>query len=43
MTTPVWFLTLPGVMTLDITGPAETGKCLHTALYWPGCQRDNLH
>ncbi|WP_034918037.1 helix-turn-helix domain-containing protein [Erwinia sp. 9145] len=24
MTFPVWFLTLPGVMTLDITGPAET-------------------
>jgi len=26
MTTPVWFLTLPGVMTLDLTGPAETLK-----------------
>ncbi|WP_158782359.1 GlxA family transcriptional regulator [Pantoea sp. BAV 3049] len=26
MTTSVWFLTLPGVMTLDITGPAETLK-----------------
>lgn len=24
MAVPVWFLTLPGVMTLDITGPAET-------------------
>ncbi|MEI2266713.1 GlxA family transcriptional regulator [Erwinia sp. CGal63] len=24
MTIPVWFLTLPGVMTLDMTGPAET-------------------
>lgn len=24
MTIPVWFITLPGVMTLDITGPAET-------------------
>ncbi|MBV4367486.1 GlxA family transcriptional regulator [Erwinia phyllosphaerae] len=24
MAIPVWFLTLPGVMTLDITGPAET-------------------
>lgn len=24
MTIPVWFLTLPGVMLLDITGPAET-------------------
>ncbi|MEN5017436.1 helix-turn-helix domain-containing protein [Erwinia sp. Eh17-17] len=26
MTIPVWFLTLPGVMTLDLTGPAETLK-----------------
>lgn len=26
MTVPVWFLTLPGVMLLDITGPAETLK-----------------
>ncbi len=26
MTVPVWFLMLPGVMTLDITGPAETLK-----------------
>lgn len=26
MTIPVWFITLPGVMTLDITGPAETLK-----------------
>ncbi|MEM6161355.1 helix-turn-helix domain-containing protein [Erwinia sp. P6884] len=26
MTIPVWFLTLPGVMMLDITGPAETLK-----------------
>lgn len=26
MTVPVWFITLPGVMTLDITGPAETLK-----------------
>lgn len=26
MAIPVWFLTLPGVMTLDITGPAETLK-----------------
>ena len=24
MAIPVWFLTLPGVMALDITGPAET-------------------
>ncbi|MCX8958392.1 GlxA family transcriptional regulator [Erwinia psidii] len=26
MKTPVWFVTLPGVMTLDLTGPAETLK-----------------
>mgnify|MGYP000940146713 CR=1 FL=1 len=26
MSIPVWFLTLPGVMMLDITGPAETLK-----------------
>lgn len=26
MTIPVWFVTLPGVMTLDLTGPAETLK-----------------
>jgi len=26
MAIPVWFLTLPGVMTLDLTGPAETLK-----------------
>lgn len=26
MPIPVWFLTLPGVMTLDLTGPAETLK-----------------
>jgi len=26
MTIPVWFLMLPGVMTLDVTGPAETLK-----------------
>ncbi|MFG1174684.1 GlxA family transcriptional regulator [Erwiniaceae bacterium CAU 1747] len=26
MSIPVWFLTLPGVMTLDLTGPAETLK-----------------
>ncbi|KAA5988366.1 GlxA family transcriptional regulator, partial [Pantoea sp. M_5] len=26
MTHTVWFLTLPGVMVLDLTGPAETLK-----------------
>lgn len=26
MTIPVWFITLPGVMMLDLTGPAETLK-----------------
>lgn len=26
MTYTVWFLTLPGVMALDLTGPAETLK-----------------
>lgn len=26
MTIPVWFITLPGVMALDLTGPAETLK-----------------
>ncbi|MFS2221529.1 GlxA family transcriptional regulator [Pantoea sp. B65] len=26
MSIPVWFLTLPGVMALDVTGPAETLK-----------------
>lgn len=26
MTIPVWFITLPGVMALDLTGPAETFK-----------------
>lgn len=31
MSIPVWFLTLPGVMTLDITGPAETLKLANGA------------
>jgi len=31
MSIPVWFLTLPGVMTLDLTGPAETLKLAQDA------------
>lgn len=31
MAIPVWFLTLPGVMALDITGPAETLKLANEA------------
>ncbi|SQK77191.1 Uncharacterised protein [Tatumella ptyseos] len=38
MTIPVWFLTLPGVMTLDMAGPAETLRlaCRDVALYYTG-------
>ncbi len=31
MTIPVWFITLPGVMALDLTGPAETLKLARDA------------
>ncbi|MCP2231161.1 GlxA family transcriptional regulator [Erwinia aphidicola] len=31
MTIPVWFITLPGVMALDLTGPAETLKLARNA------------
>ena len=38
MTIPVWFLTLPGVMTLDMAGPAETLRLAgpDVGLYYTG-------